>query len=169
MEIFRFSSLAILGLIISCSPEKSYTFELPTNAMELLSGDSSKTWILARRFNNKTRMNMGDCFLAYAQTFRPDGTMNDNAGENRDCGETLNASWRFIKSQDNKFYLRLEGNQVAELLNIEEDFKHLKILALSDTLMTLQFSHKQFSNKATQITDFWVPEGTKVEDRFFHW
>ena len=112
---------------------------------------------------------MGDCFLSYALTFNPDGSMQDNAGENRDCGETLIANWSFAKTNEGIYYLRWQGDNLGELMNMEEDFKLFKILQLSDTLMQLQFSHKQFSNKATLITDFYVPNGTKVKGRDFHW
>ena len=169
MEISRFSWLMLTLFFFSCETKESYTFNLPRNAKKMLSSDSAKTWILARRYNNDTRMNMGDCFLQYSQTFRIDGSMNDNAGENMGCGETLEASWKFIKSQNQKFYLRLEGSEVGKRLQIEENFKHFKILNLTDSLMKLQFFHSQFSTKASQITDLWVPEGTKVHDRNFHW
>jgi len=167
MAIFRFSILLII--LLGCSSEAEYTFTMPENGKQLLAGDSAKTWVLARRFNNKTRMNMGDCFLSYAQTYQPNGTMSDNAGDNRDCGESLVANWSFAKTQEGLYYLRLEGDNLGELMNIEENFKLFKLLQLSDSLMQLQFYHKQFSNKTTLITDFYVPKGTKVEGRDFHW
>ncbi|MEM6736968.1 MAG: hypothetical protein AAGC64_02335 [Bacteroidota bacterium] len=170
MVIFRFNWLTYVVIILfGCEKPQEYAFIIPKNAKQMLSGDSSKTWILAKKFNNKTRMNMEGCFLKYSQTFRFNGTMKDNAEENRGCGETLEATWKFVKSPDKKYYLKLEGKKVGELLNIEEDFKYFKILHLSDSIMQLQYYHKQFSNKFTQITDYWVPEGTKLKDRNFHW
>ena len=175
MEIFlsnRKFFLLILGIALiycSCSSVQSEPYNLPYNARVLLSGDSVKTWKLAQRYNNRTRMNMGDCFLSYRQTFGFDGTVQDNSGENKDCGETLYGQWKFAKTGEGDYYLKIESDQLPELMNIEEDFKLFKILNLTDSMLTLQFQHKQFSNKTSTITDFLVPESVSVTDRNFHW
>lgn len=147
-------------------PEEPYA--LPENALTLLSSDSTKTWKLARRFNDETRMNMGDCFLAYRQTYQSDMTLHDNNGEQRDCGETLQATWKFVKDRKGNFYVKWSSAQLPQLMNIEKDYKYFKILHLSADQLTLRFRHKFFS-KTTTITDFYVPEGASVERRDFHW
>ena len=155
-------------VIASCAKPPKEPYLLPDNAMRLLTGDSTKTWKLARRFNNGTRMNMGDCFLAYRQTYRSDMTMHDNNGENADCGETLKATWKFIKDQGENYYIKLSSEQLPALMHIDEDYKFFKITHLSEEQMTLQFNHKQFSNKTSLITAIYVPEHASVEDRDFH-
>ena len=156
-------------IFVSCSEPPKEPYILPDNAIKLVTGDSAKIWKLARRFNNKTRMNMGDCFLAYKQTYRSDMTMHDNNGENIDCGETLNATWKFIKDKGENYYIKWNSEQLPALMHIEEDYKFFKIIHLSEEQMTLQFNHKQFSNKTSLITDIYVPEHVSVEDREFHW
>lgn len=112
---------------------------------------------------------MGDCFLSYRQTFKADSTMNDNAGENKSCGETLFATWSFVKDEKGNSYIKLSSDQLPELLQIEEDYKFFKVIDLAEDRLTLQFRHKQFSGKTRTITDFYVPEDVSVEDRDFHW
>ena len=112
---------------------------------------------------------MGDCFLSYRATYTRAMAMNDNSGEHKGCGETLNASWKFAKDQKGNYYVRIESPQLPELLNIEKEFKLFKVLELSEDQLTLQFSHKQFSDKITTITDILVPENTSIKDREFHW
>jgi hypothetical protein len=144
-------------------------FELPKNAKILLSGDSAKTWKLAARFNNKTRMNMGDCFLSHKETYQSDMSVHDNSGDHRDCGETLFANWLFVKDKKENSYLKWTSAQIQTLLNIEEDYKFFKILELSEEQLTIQITHKQFSSKSTTITDFYVSENVTVEGGVFHW
>ena len=112
---------------------------------------------------------MGDCFLSYRATYTRAMVMHDNSGEHRGCGETLNASWKFAKDQNENYYVRIESSQLPELMHIEKDFKLFKVLHLSEDQLTLQFSHKQFSDKQTRITDILVPENTVIGDREFHW
>ena len=167
MQKYLFLFIVALFSCAEPSPEEPYT--LPENALTLLSADSTKTWKLARRFNDKTRMNMGDCFLYYRQTYQSDMTLYDNNGEQRDCGETLRATWKFVKDEKGNCYVKWSSEQLPQLMNIEKDYKYFKILHLSADQLTLQFQHKQFSNKTTTITDFYVPEGVSVEGRDFHW
>ncbi|MEQ8549993.1 MAG: lipocalin family protein [Cyclobacteriaceae bacterium] len=161
--------LVILTFQLSCSKPEEPPYELPTNAKFLLTSDSTKTWKLARRFNNKTRMNMGDCFLSHRETYKRDMTMQNNSGEHRDCGETLSATWKFAKDKKGNYYIQISSKQLPELMNIDQEYKLFKILRLSEEQMTVQFQHKQFSNKTTTITDIFVPENVSVEDREFHW
>lgn len=153
----------------SCSKEKKLPFELPNNAQSLIAGDSLKTWKLARRFNNNTRMNMGDCFLSYRATYKLDSIMHDNNGEHRDCGETLTANWSIYTSKEGFPYIKLEGDQLKELMNLDNNYKFFKILDLSEDQLVLEFTHKQFSSKTTTMVDVFVPENTTVDDRKFHW
>lgn len=156
-------------LIMSCSSDKNPPFELPKNTAKIIAGDSAKTWKLARRFNNKTRMNMGDCFLSYRATYLTNGIMHDNNGEQENCGETLTANWTLFLSKDKYPYIKLKGEKLKELMHLDNDYKFFKILDLNDTLMILEFRHKQFSSKESTIVDIFVPENTSVEDRAFHW
>ncbi len=154
---------------VSCAEPPQEPYQLPGNAASLLTGDSTKTWKLARRFNGETRMNMGDCFLSYRQTYQSDSTMHDNNGEQSDCGETLHATWHLVRNGSGHYYLKLISDQLSALMNIDEDHKYFKILQLSKDQTTVRFKHQQFSNKATLITDVYVPEDASVEDRDFHW
>lgn len=162
--------ILVLGLaLIACDETEKPAYPLPSNASSLLTGDSTKTWKLARRFNNGTRMNMGDCFLLHRDTYSADFTMHNNSGEQSNCGETLNATWKFTKDKKGNSYIRWTSDQLPQMMNIEADYKAFKILRLSAEQMTLQFTHKQFSDKISTITDIWVPENISVEDREFHW
>ncbi len=93
--------------------------------------------------------------------------MRDNNSEFFDCGRSLNASWKVV-SQDNGSYIKLESEDIPELLNIDENYKFFKIKALSENELVLQFKHKQFSNKSMVIVDHLVPENIEVKDRDFH-
>ena len=167
--VMRKVGALLLLLLLGCSSAEEPPFVLPSSAKQLLAGDSTKVWKLAQRFNNRTRMNMGDCFLSYRQTFFSGGMVRDNNGEVKGCGETLEAKWTFVKSQQGYYYLRLESEEIPTLMNIEDDFKLFKVLDLTEESMTLQFQHAQFSDKTTTITDFLVPEDVNVEGRTFHW
>lgn len=114
-------------------------------------------------------MNMGDCFLSYEQTYSTKRKMQDNAGQNRECGETLKADWKFVKDGSNNYYIRLTSTQLPSLMNIKDDFKLFKIKYLSSDSLIVSFKHRQFSNKETNITDYYVPSETIVSNRDFHW
>jgi len=162
--------LSLLPFILLCCGQKTPdpVFPLPKNAKVLLAGDTSKVWKLARRYNNGTRMNMGDCFLKNRQTYFVSNTMEDNSGNNPDCGQSLMASWKFVKDKEGYYYLRWESEQLAALMNIDDNFKLFKILQLSEEQITLQFFHK-FGAKQGKIIDVYVPQDVKIEDRDFHW
>lgn len=161
--------LLFLFVSSSCSGPEKPVYELPPNAWTLISADSVKTWKLAKRLNEKTRMNMGVCFLAYRQTFAKDSTMKDNAGETRECGETLLATWKFVKDKKGNGYLKLSSKQLPDLMQIEEDYKFLKVLQLTENELVLEYKHRQYGNTSRTITDFYVVEDVVVEDRDFHW
>lgn len=159
----------ISAILFSCSGPEKPVYQLPENFTSLISADSTKTWKLAKRANDGTRMNMGDCFMAYRQTFAVDSTMRDNAGDTRDCGVTLLATWKIVKDKKGNSYIKLQSDQLPELLQIDEDYKFFKVLQLSEEELVLEYKHKQYGNKSRTITDYYVPENIKVEDRDFHW
>ncbi|SHH55034.1 hypothetical protein [Winogradskyella jejuensis] len=163
----KLNVLLILVLLIfftSCSEDK---FQLPSNANELLTNNSSKIWKIAKRFNGDHRMNMGDCFLSYRVTYSNNGKTTDNNALNKDCGDSMNVDWSFY-TDDNGSFIKLKGDKVKELLNQEKDYKYFKILDLTDSLLVIKFRHKQFGNTSRLITDYLVPENIKVEGRNFH-
>ncbi|WP_178988008.1 lipocalin family protein [Winogradskyella schleiferi] len=165
MKLQFYILLIIVAILMSsCDSEK---FNLPDNANTFLTKDSSKTWKLAKRYNDSYRMNMGDCFLSYRVTYNTDGTTTDNNGSNTDCGQSLNVNWSFY-SNENGAYIKLKGDQIKTLMHIENDYKFLKIKDLSDTLMIVSFRHKQFGNKERIIEDYLVPEDFEVEGRNYH-
>lgn len=114
-------------------------------------------------------MNMGDCFLSYRVTYFSDHSMSDNNGKHKGCGPTLEAEWRFIKDQKSRYYVELKGGKLKELMNLEENQKLFRIEYLDAEELIIQYTHKQFSNKATTITDIYVPSHVSVKDRTFHW
>ncbi len=160
--------MVVLGLS-GCSSESEKPFQLPTNAKSLIAGDSIKTWKIARRFNNGTRMNMGDCFLAHRQSFAIDNEFFTSASGRSDCGEPMIGKWSLAKDENGVAYIKLESGQIPQMLNIEDDFKFFRINMLSDSLLVLQFNHAQTTKKQTTMVDYFVPEGVKVDDRNFHW
>ncbi len=165
MRINLYFGLLILFVgLVSCSSEK---FELPENAHQVLTNNSSKTWKLAKRYNDNHRMNMGDCFLSYRVTYNSNGTTSDNNAQQEDCGESMDANWSFY-TNDNGSYIKLKGEKVKTLLQQEKDYKYFKISELSDTLLVVSFKHKQFDNKERTIKDYLVPEDVKVEGRNYH-
>ncbi len=162
---YQLFALIIVGFT-SCSNNKTY--KLPENAIELLAGESHKTWKIAQRFNDDVRMNMSGCFLSYRITYQTDMQVVDNNGEQENCGPTLEAQWSITESKQSKSYIKWTGNQISELFNIDKDYKYFKILKLTKDTLKLQHRHKQFSNKSTFI-DIFVPEHIEVKNRDFHW
>lgn len=160
--------IAFFALLLSCTETKRESFKLPTNAVKLIAGDSIKTWKIAKRYNNKIRMNMGDCFLSYRQTFYSNMTVIDNNGEHEDCGETLRATWEIVTNKEDDNFIKLKSDQIPKLMNIKNNYKYFHILHISQDSLVLQYKHKQFSNQEFIITDHFVTEHTVVKDRDFH-
>ena len=160
--------LSALLVVFGCN-EPIPPYSLPKNVISIICSDSIKTWKLAKRLNDGNRMNMGDCFLSYRQTFKKDMTVSDNNGDNDNCGESLTATWEIIKDEKAHSYIKMQSPQIPMLMNIKEDYKKLRILHLSENKMTVAFYHRQFSDRWTIITDYLVPESVLVEDREFHW
>lgn len=167
-KVLKKCYIILVLIIFSCSKQEKEPYKLPENAVHLIAGDSLKVWKLAKRFNGKTRMNMGDCFLSYRTTYKTDKTYHDNNGDFSDCGKTLRASWEITADEKGNSYIKQISDQIPELMNIKENYKFFKILYLSKDSLTLQFSHKQFQ-KTRIITDYYVQEGVEVKDRDFHW
>lgn len=161
--------LLILLILASCKSEPVAQFVLPENASELIAGDDLKTWKLAKRYNDGTRMNMGYCFLQHRDTYRPDGSFQNNSEENPDCGESLLARWSIVQDSTGNNYIKLKSSQIPDLMGIEEDYKFFRVLNLAEDRMVLQYRHRQFSEKWRTIKDYWVREDVNVEDRDFHW
>ncbi|NND88103.1 MAG: lipocalin family protein [Flavobacteriaceae bacterium] len=142
-------------------------FKISENAAELIASDSTKTWKIAKRFNDGHRMNMGDCFLSYRVTYSADQKMYDNNLDYEGCGESMEAQWNLIENEDGSF-LKLTGEKIPTLFNIDQEYKYFKINALSENELVLQFRHRQFSSRETIIIDHLVPENIIVTDRDFH-
>lgn len=155
--------LSFCFVLLHCSEK----LELPENANELLTNNSSKIWKLAKRYNDGYRMNMGDCFLSYRVTYNSNGTTTDNNTQNEDCGDSMEANWSFY-TNENGAYIKLKGEKVKTLMNQDNDYKYFKIESLTDTLLIVSFRHKQFGNKERTIQDYLVPEDVKVEGRNYH-
>ena len=155
-------------MVLSCASEPT-PYQISNDYLTLLAGDSAKSWKHAQRLNNGTRMNMAGCFLSYEQTFRKNGRVSDNLSQHAGCGESLLGDWKVVKDQKGHFYIRISSEQIPKLMNIEEDFKLFKILQLCQDQLTLEYSHRQFSDNLTTFTDVMVPVGTEVEGRDFHW
>ena len=117
--------------MISCKKKTTPIYRLPDNAAGLLTGDSVKTWKIARRYNGKARMNMGECFLGYRQRFRESGHVSDNNSELRNCGPSLKAEWEITTTDKGHSYLKLTSDQIPALLNQAENYKLFKILFIS--------------------------------------
>jgi len=111
--------LLVIG-ITSCKDEPKPPYSIPQNAVTLLTADSIKSWKIARRYNGKTRMNMGDCFLGYRQRFATSAALNahssglveDNIGALRNCGPSFKAIWQITTSDQGAFYLNLTIDQI---------------------------------------------------------
>jgi len=155
-------------LIIQCKEATAPKYVLPPNPATLISSDSTKIWKLAKRLNNGHRMNMGDCFLSFRMIFNNDKTMRDNNEENMNCGKSIRGTWK-ITENEIAHYIKISSPLIPEILNTKDSFKYFKILNLTDSLLILEFSHKQFSNKTSIITDHLVPENVHVENRNFHY
>ena len=162
------SFLLFLILFSGCGSEPVIPYEIPENAVSLLTADTSKTWKIARRYNGKARMNMEGCFMLYRQKFSISGIVTDNNAENTNCGPSLNADWEITKTEKGNYYLKLTSADIPDLLNQEEDYTFFKILRLTKDSLTVSFRHKQFG-KERVITDYLVQEDIVVPDRNFHW
>lgn len=159
--------VVIFVMCFSCEKEESKPYQTSENIRQLIAGDSSKVWKIARRYNGKTRMNMGDCFLSYRQTFKTNGAVSDNNEENYDCGSSLKGSWTVVKDTLGYSYIRIESPQIEVLFGTDKDYKDFRIFYASVDSLHISFLHNQFGQQR-RISDYLVREEITVADRDFH-
>ncbi len=152
----------------SCSDPKAASYTPPSDIQYLIAGDSSKVWMLAKRFNGKVRINMEGCFMTYRQTFFKNRTVYDNNGEQPNCGETLSGLWELTNDSVGNHYIKIKSQQYKRLMGRDSGFVEFKILYASKDSLTLTFIHNQFGT-VRRITDHLVTENVIVPDRDFHW
>lgn len=168
ISALRWGFLVILLLTLNaCSEQEVAKFDLPETADKMIAGDSTKTWMLASRYNDGNRMNMGDCFIRYRISYKANKSFSDNNGESSSCGPTLEGKWYSFQN-DNGSFIKWESAQLPELLNIEEEFKYFKLVNLNNDSLVVSYTHRQYGNKLRTIVDYLVPEGTSLPDRYFH-
>ncbi|TVZ51434.1 lipocalin-like protein [Dokdonia sp. Hel_I_53] len=162
-----FSLVAILCFTRCKEKIKKEPYQVPDDLAQIIAGDSLKTWKLLKRYNGKTRMNMGDCFLKYRQTFMNDGNVYDNNIENSDCGKSLKGSWKIIKDSQNFTYIRITSNQIPKLLGTTENYKDFRIFHASKDSLHLSFVHTQYGQKR-RISDYLIDQDLQIKGRDFH-
>ncbi len=160
--------ISILILASSCSDTNKEPYPIPDNAVDLIAGTSGKTWKIAKRYNDGTRMNMAGCFLSYRNTYFPDRTVKDNNDKQRDCGPSLKANWEIIQNKKGHYFIKLKSDQLPELMNIEKDYKFFQITYLNKDSLELRYRHAQFSGQVRTIVDLYVEENIVVPNRDFH-
>lgn len=157
---------------LNCGATKEETvFQLPENASELLAGKGSKTWKLAKRTNGKTRVNMGECTMAYRQTFDRNNKVTDNNKEREDCGPSIEGTWQFSYDEKKRPHVAITSEMIPKLFKTKtgSQTKHFQIVALTDSLFVYRFAHELFTNQTTVIEDVLIPENVIAEGRNFHW
>lgn len=168
----RLTSVICFGSFLfsftSCSDPKTTPYTPPSEIQSLIAGDSSKVWMLAKRFNGTVRMNMEGCFMTYRQTFAKNRMVHDNNGEQANCGETLSGSWELTNDNVGNHYIKIKSEQYKRLMGRDSGFVEFKILYASKDSLTLTFIHNQFGT-VRRITDYLVTEDVIVPDRNFHW
>lgn len=163
--------ISILALMCfsfnSCDKQKKKPYQPTSNLKELIAGDSLKTWKIAKRYNGKTRMNMGDCFLKYRQSFFSNGGVSDNNEDQSNCGSSLIGAWSIIKDSASYTYIRIISDDIPELLNIEENYKDFRVFYASEDSLHIYFIHTQYGQER-RISDYLVQEEVSVPNRNFH-
>ena len=166
------SILMICLLITSCTADKEYVvYRLPANANYFLAGTAGKTWKLARRINNGTRVNMGECTLGYRQTYLTNHTVTDNNSDMYDCGESMNGTWRLAENAKGAAFVSITSDLVPKYFDVPDGTKtkNFQLIELSEGVLAYKFKHRLFSDKTTIVVDILVPEDSTVDDRNFHW
>ncbi|MBW1297666.1 lipocalin family protein [Aquimarina litoralis] len=163
LQVFVFSTL-----LSSCSDQPKEPYQIPENPITLIAGTSGKTWKIAKRYNDGTRMNMAGCFLKYRNTYLPNMTVKDNNDTQRDCGPSLNADWEITQNKKGHYFIKVTSDQLPELMNIEKDYKYFQITYLSKDSLELRYRHAQFSGQVRIIKDLYVQEDINVPNRDFH-
>lgn len=168
MKQYLFFLILSSGMLYwSCSKEVKQPYVPPSNVIDLIAGDSAKVWKIAKRYNGKTRMNMGDCFLGYRQTFSQTGGVYDNNELLDNCGPSLKGTYEIIKDSLGYTHIRIASDQIPELMNIEETYKDFRIFYLSNDSLHISFTHTQFGTKR-RISDYLIQEEIEVKGRNFH-
>ena len=167
MRYRLFLILITIFTLLACS-DRHTPYDLPENTQFLLHGDSTKTWKIARRYNDAVRMNMGPCFLAYRQTFNSDHSVQDSNDTNEDCGSSLKGKWNFKKGPNGDPYIKINSPDIPELMNFEKDYKYFKILKLTADTLKISFKHQQYGDTYRKITDVLVREDLDIGDGYFH-
>ncbi len=162
-----FLTLICVWTYSSCSIERKQPYLPPENIIDIIAGDSTKVWKIAKRYNGKTRMNMGDCFLGYRQIFSQTGEVYDNNELLNKCGPSLKGSYEILKDSLGYTHIRISSDQIPALMNIEETYKDFRIFYASKDSLHISFSHTQYGTKR-RISDYLVQEDVKVKDRNFH-
>jgi len=161
--------LVITVLVLcACTNNSNEPYQIPKNSEELIAGSAGKTWKIAKRYNDGTRMNMAGCFLSYRTTYFPDMTVTDNNDKQRDCGPSLLANWKIIQNKKGHYYIKLKSDQLPELMNMEKDYKFFKITYLTKDSLELRYRHAQFSGQVRTIVDLLVQEDIVIPNRDFH-
>jgi len=171
MKLYPLYILFILAIFNLTSCQKNFKtepYQLPKNAVKLISGNSGKKWKIAWRYNNQTRMNMSGCFLTYRITYLPNMTMKDNNSDHNNCGNSLTGNWEILTSKKGKSYIKWFSNELPEIMNINQNYKFFKILKITEDTLQLQYRHKQFSSESVFVDTF-VTEHIVIKDRNFHW
>ncbi|MHA7057941.1 hypothetical protein ACWGOQ_0012020 [Aquimarina sp. M1] len=165
---YAFFMAVVIMMTLSCSNTYKKPYQIPDNPIELIAGVSGKTWKIAKRHNDGTRMNMAGCFLSYRTTYSPDMTMKDNNGAQQACGPSLDANWKITQNKEGHYFIKLTSDLLSELMNIDKDYKYFQITYLSKDSLELRYRHAQFSGQVRTIVDLYVQEDVAVPNRDFH-
>jgi len=160
--------LFVSFLVTSCNKTLKTPYQPPSNLEYLIASDSLKTWKISKRYNGKTRMNMGDCFLRYRQSFLLNGSVYDNNEDNSNCGPSLKGSWAIIRDSAFYTYIRIKSDDIPELLGISENYIDFRVFYASKDSLHISFIHTQFGQER-RISDYLVQEDISVKNRNFHY
>ena len=170
--ISKYRTFGLMLLILwGCgSGESSKIFRLPPDSDQTLAGTNRKTWKLAKRTNNGTRVNMGECTLHYRQTFYANHQVEDNNSLRSDCGDSMNGKWNLSENESGVAYLSIASEVVPKYFEVPEGSitKHFQLVELTDKSLVYTFKHKLFSTKPSIVVDYLIPADSVFEDRNFH-
>lgn len=87
------------------------------------------------------RMNMGPCFIGYRQTFTVNGKVMHNKSQLDNGGNSLLGSWEIVKDSLVYWCIRIESEQIPDLIGIEESYKDFRIFYVDTDSLQLSFVH----------------------------
>ena len=119
---FIFFLLFFFGCTDSGNQHK-VIYSLPDNGEQLLAGDESKAWKLAKRTNDNMRVNMDECTLGFRQTFNRKHKISDNNEQNYDCGQSIKGSWNLSQDSKGQAYFSITSDHIPKLFNVKEGSK----------------------------------------------